>query len=70
MKAHIDHIVGGGNYASASDYLRDLVRRDEDRRAHLAELQAMIDVGIASGIDPRDPAEIIEAIIASHRKDA
>ncbi|MEO6217148.1 MAG: hypothetical protein ABIO86_14045 [Sphingomonas sp.] len=42
---------------------------DERRAADLVEVQAMIDAGLASGIDPRDPAEIIEAIIARHRAD-
>lgn len=70
MKAKIDDIVAQGAYSSASDYLRDLVRRDEQRLGDIAEVQAMIDVGIASGIDERAPADIIESIIAKHRIDA
>ena len=42
---------------------------DEWSAADIAEVQAMIDSGLASGIDPRDPSDIIEAIIAGHRAD-
>jgi antitoxin ParD1/3/4 len=70
MKVQIEAVVAQGRYSSASDYLRDLVRRDEQRLEQLAELQAMIESGIASGIDPRDPADVIEAIIARHAANA
>ena len=43
---------------------------DEWSAADIAEVQAMIDSGLASGIDPRDPSDIIEAIIAKHRVNA
>jgi len=67
LKDRVDHIVAGGSYASASDYIRDLIRRDEQRSDDLAELQALIDEGIASGIDTRPPATVIEDIIARRR---
>lgn len=70
LKSRIDRVVAQGHYSSASDYLRDLVRRDEQRSIELAKVQAMIDAGLASGIDPRDPSEIIEDIIAGHRTNA
>ena len=31
------------------DYIRDLIRRDQDRRAALADIQRLIDEGLASG---------------------
>ena len=70
LKSQVDSVVSDGHYSSASDYLRDLVRRDRERVVALAELQAMIDVGRASGVDARDPSDIIESIIAKHRMDA
>lgn len=70
LKSWVDQLVAAGSYSSASDYVRDLIRRDERNAADLAEVQAMIDSGLASGIDPRDPSDIIEAIIAKHRADA
>jgi antitoxin ParD1/3/4 len=70
LKQRIDDVVGQGHYASPSDYLRDLVRRDQDRLEQLADLRAALEKGRASGVDPRDPADIIERIIAKHRADA
>lgn len=64
LKATVDRIVAGGNYASPSDYIRDLIRRDRARIADLAELQALINEGLASGISSRRPADAIEDIIA------
>ncbi|MHA6723536.1 ribbon-helix-helix domain-containing protein [Sphingomonas sp. RS2018] len=55
--------IGQGRYADAADYLRDLVRQDqqsEDRRW----LKAMIDEGLASGVLEQDPRDIIAEIIA------
>ena len=37
-------------YSSTSDYVRDLVRRDQDYAQKLAALQAAIDAGLASPI--------------------
>jgi antitoxin ParD1/3/4 len=67
LKAWVESRVSNGRFSSASDYVRDLIRRDEEKARKLADLQAAIDDGIASGVDPREPAEIIEAIIAKHR---
>jgi antitoxin ParD1/3/4 len=42
-----------GRYANASDYVRDLIRKDQGRCDSIAKLQALIDEGDASG-DPID----------------
>lgn len=54
--------VAEGRYASTSDYIRDLMRRDQDAAAELAWLQGEIDKGIASGLDPRSHSQIIQDI--------
>ena len=38
--------------------MRDLIRRDQDRLAKIAELQRLVDEGLASGISSRTPDEI------------
>ncbi len=48
MKDYIDAQVEAGEYTDAGDYLRDLVRRDHDRR--LQELRAIVDEALESGI--------------------
>ena len=50
--------VAEGRYSSASDYIRDLLRKDQDRAAELRWLQAESDMGLASPVDPRPVREI------------
>lgn len=49
MKSWVEEQARSGIYANSSDYVRDLIRRDQQRAAALAELQAAVDVGLASG---------------------
>lgn len=55
MKRFVDQQVREGDYAGASDYVRDLVRR-EQRAAAEAKLRRLIAEGLASGpptaVDP------------------
>ena len=55
MKAWVDGQVATGQYAGASDYLRDLIRRDQEA---VAELQALVDEGLSSGISDKSLDEI------------
>lgn len=50
MKNWVERQTQRGRYGNASDYMRDLIRRDQERAASIAELQALIDEGIASGV--------------------
>lgn len=58
MKDWVEAQATTGRYANASDYVRDLIRRDQDRLAKIAELQRLVDEGLASGISTRTPDEI------------
>ena len=49
MKAWVEAQTEGGRYGNSSDYVRDLIRRDQDRRQAIAELQALVQEGIDSG---------------------
>ena len=49
MKSWVEEQARSGIYANSSDYVRDLIRRDQQRAAALAELQAAVDAGLASG---------------------
>jgi antitoxin ParD1/3/4 len=55
LKAWVESRVADGDYASSSDYLRDLVRRDQMRRQALEHLRTEIQVGRDSGISDVDP---------------
>ncbi|SIS91311.1 type II toxin-antitoxin system ParD family antitoxin [Phaeovulum vinaykumarii] len=49
MKAWVEARTQDGRYSNASDYVRDLIRRDQDRQQAIAELQQLVDQGLASG---------------------
>lgn len=61
MKDWVEAQTRTGRYSNASDYVRDLIRRDQERAVTLAELQAAIDQGRASGISARSMDEILAA---------
>jgi len=53
MKDWVESQARSGRYSNASDYVRDLIRRDQDRQNAIAELQRFVDDGLASG-EPQD----------------
>jgi antitoxin ParD1/3/4 len=50
MKEWVEAQARTGRYSNASDYVRDLIRRDQEREAATAQLQKAITVGIESGV--------------------
>ena len=57
MKSWVEQQSKGGRFANSSDYVRDLIRRDQERGLAIAELQGAIDAGLSSGpAVPFDPA--------------
>ncbi|HEV7369272.1 type II toxin-antitoxin system ParD family antitoxin [Arenibaculum sp.] len=59
MKDWVEAQTRTGRYSNASDYVRDLIRRDQERAAKLTELQGLIDEGLASGVSSRTTADIL-----------
>ena len=59
LKGWAESRVAEGRYSSTSDYVRDLVRRDQEQEERLRALRAAIDEGRASGISKRTIADII-----------
>jgi antitoxin ParD1/3/4 len=65
LKSWIDHRVSEGRYSSASDYVRDLVRRDQESEPDDVEwVKAMLAEGEASGVIDKDSRAVLEEIIA------
>ena len=56
MRDWIDNCVKSGLYANASDYIRDLVRHDQQGRI---ALEAALSEGLASGRSDRGAEEIL-----------
>ncbi len=50
MKDWVESQAKSGRYSNASDYVRDLIRRDQERRAQIRQMQQLIDEGLESGI--------------------
>ena len=49
MKDWVEGQAKTGRYANASDYVRDLIRKDQERADKIAAMQAMVDRGLKSG---------------------
>ena len=61
MKDWVEAQARTGRYSNASDYVRDLIRRDQERATKLAELQRLITEGIESGVSTRSIGDIVKA---------
>jgi antitoxin ParD1/3/4 len=56
MKAWVEQQAEGGRYGNASDYVRDLIRKDQERKTAIEALQTAISEGVNSGeAQPFDP---------------
>jgi antitoxin ParD1/3/4 len=58
MKEWVEAQIRTGDYASSSDYVRDLIRKDREQRDRLNALRTMIDEAEASGISLRSVDEV------------
>ncbi len=58
MKLWVEAQSADGRYSNASDYVRDLIRRDQDRRLRIAHMQALVDEATESGVTERSMADI------------
>lgn len=67
MKDWIEAQIRTGEYASSSDYVRDLVRRDREQKGRLAALRKLLDEAEASGTSPRTMEEIFAEARATAR---
>lgn len=69
LKAWIDEQVAAGRYSSASDVIRELVRRAQEEAAELAWLDAKLDEGFNSGA-PRDAFEFADELKSRYGRSA
>lgn len=58
MKSWVERQSEQGRYANSSDYVRDLIRRDQVRTEAIAHMQALVDEGLASGEGSRSMTQI------------
>ncbi len=55
--------VATGRYATDSEYLRDLIRRDQEKHSEIERIRAALIEGEQSGISDRTPDEIREGVL-------
>jgi antitoxin ParD1/3/4 len=66
MRSYIDRRVAEGSYGNTSEYIRDLVRKDQEEQAK-ARLRGLIEEGLASGpATPRTPADERELLAVAN----
>jgi antitoxin ParD1/3/4 len=58
MKQWVEARAKGGRYSNASDYVRDLIRKDQERNESINEIQALVTQGIESG-----PAQLFDKAV-------
>jgi antitoxin ParD1/3/4 len=67
LRSWVDHRVAEGRYSSASDLVRDLLRRDQEAAEEETEwLRGLIAEGLASGRLNQRPEDVLREIIAEY----
>lgn len=61
MRDWFEEQAASGRYANASDYMRDLIRRDQERQEAIAHVQQAIDEALASGPPEEFDPDLFEA---------
>lgn len=59
MKDWVEAQAEIGRFGSASDYVRDLIRRDQEKIDGLAQLQTLIAEGFDSGVSERSLDDVL-----------
>jgi antitoxin ParD1/3/4 len=70
LKAWVEAQAATGRFSNASDYVRDLIRRDQERANKLDALQRLISDGLESGeSEPLDVAAFLKGMRAKHESE-
>ena len=60
--------IAGGQFTNDSEYIRDLVRRDQEKSAEIEAIRAALIEGEQSGMSTRTPDAIRKAVQKRMRK--
>lgn len=60
MKDWVEAQAQSGRYGNASDYVRDLIRHDQERKDRIAHMQTLVDEALEGGITEKSVAEILK----------
>jgi len=61
--------IAAGEYTNDSEYIRDLVRRDQEENAKFLALKQAIQEGLNSGVSDKSITDIMEEVEARLRAD-
>jgi len=69
MKAWVETQTSSGRYDNASEYVRDLIRHDQDRASKISAMQKLVDEAFESGISDKSLNDIWAAAKARAQAD-
>ncbi|MDP3853870.1 MAG: type II toxin-antitoxin system ParD family antitoxin [Phenylobacterium sp.] len=61
LKDWVEGRARTGRYSNASDYVRDLIRRDQERDEKIGAMQRLVTEALDSGISSNAMQDILEA---------
>lgn len=67
MKAFVEAQSADGKYANSSDYIRDLIRREQIKAEKIVAMQALLDEGEASGYVEMSIDEVFDSVVSKAR---
>ncbi len=66
MKEWVEAQAGEGRYSNASDYVRDLIRKDQEQQGKIAHMQVLVTQALESGTSKKT----MNGILSEARKRA
>lgn len=60
LKDWVEGRARTGRYSNASDYVRDLIRRDQERDAKIGAMQRLVREALDSGVSSNSMQDILE----------
>lgn len=68
MEDWVKSQIKSGRYSNDSEYLRDLIRRDQDKKHEENQLRLLIEEGLKSGISENNISDIMKQVEARLQK--
>lgn len=62
MKSWVESQAETGKYSNSSDYVRDLIRRDQERAEKIAHMQDLVTNALDSGTSKSKPDDIRDRV--------
>ena len=62
MKQWVDGQAESGRYLDAGDYIRNLIRQDQERTTKISAMQRLVDEGLASGTADETMEDILQSL--------